>query len=641
MHKSAEFTEVRSTLVLYGGQSGSGALLSDTWELGPSGSWVQNPTTNNPGGLSGQAMAFFAGVGTVQFGGVRIGGPIDETWEYDGSQWLLRVPPARPSARSNHAMAYDTLRNRVVLFGGLGTSGPLADTWEWDGTSWLQLSPVQSPPAREGHAMAYDAIRRLVVLTGGNAGNQVHGDSWLFDAAAGRWTREPSPPWSPRTRHAMAFDPSPTRNRLVMFGGSVQGQATDETWEWFAGQWRLVPSSGPSRRFGHALAFDAVRQRIVLTGGTDAGFSQISSTWEWDGTQWTNRFGNLGPTGREGHSLTFDSIRGVSTLIGGQNASINTITQVFDWNGTQWLRQRPAISPPPLQGHAAAFDDSRGVHVVFAYPPSPAGFNETWEWNGTQWAQVRTGLDAMRPTSRREGAALAYDSLRQQVIMFGGLDGSYFAETREWRVESSCSCRVWQLRSPAVSPSGRSFHAMAYDRRRDRIVLFGGTRGSSLGFGDTWEWDGTTWALRSPAQSPPPRFNHVMAFDSARARIVLFGGISGATTLNDVWEWDGTTWSVRSTAQPPAGRVRSAMTFDPLRGNLVVFGGENAGTYFGDTLTLGPAYPATFTLGGTGCPGSAGTPMLDANLGVTPWNLPWRTRYRRRLIVANRARQQQ
>jgi hypothetical protein len=35
---------------------------------------------------------------------------------------------------------------------------------------------------------------------------------------------------------------------------------------------------------------------------------------------------------------------------------------------------------------------------------------------------------------------------------------------------------------------------LAYDRRRDRVVLFGGRKGWPDGdLNDTWEWDGATW----------------------------------------------------------------------------------------------------------------------------------------------------
>jgi len=35
-------------------------------------------------------------------------------------------------------------------------------------------------------------------------------------------------------------------------------------------------------------------------------------------------------------------------------------------------------------------------------------------------------------------------------------------------------------------------HALAYDSRRERVVLYGGSNGTQT-FGDTWEWDGANW----------------------------------------------------------------------------------------------------------------------------------------------------
>jgi hypothetical protein len=43
----------------------------------------------------------------------------------------------------------------------------LNDTWVWDGTNWVQKFPGHCPSARYHHAMAYDAARGQVVLFGG------------------------------------------------------------------------------------------------------------------------------------------------------------------------------------------------------------------------------------------------------------------------------------------------------------------------------------------------------------------------------------------------------------------------------------------------------------------------------------------
>ena len=37
-------------------------------------------------------------------------------------------------------MAYDEARRRVVLFGGDGEAGMLDDTWEWNGRQWIRVT---------------------------------------------------------------------------------------------------------------------------------------------------------------------------------------------------------------------------------------------------------------------------------------------------------------------------------------------------------------------------------------------------------------------------------------------------------------------------------------------------------------------
>ena len=65
-------------------------------------------------------------------------------------------------------MAYDSGRGRLVLFSGKGGEGLFRDTWEWNGTSWGELDPADTRPSRRStHAMAYDSVRERVVLFGG------------------------------------------------------------------------------------------------------------------------------------------------------------------------------------------------------------------------------------------------------------------------------------------------------------------------------------------------------------------------------------------------------------------------------------------------------------------------------------------
>jgi hypothetical protein len=79
----------------------------------------------------------------VMFGGAGISVNLADTWEWDGVNWNLRTPPVRPSARYGYGLAYDSKRAVTVMYGGqtefaFGV-GALDETWEWDGTNWTQL----------------------------------------------------------------------------------------------------------------------------------------------------------------------------------------------------------------------------------------------------------------------------------------------------------------------------------------------------------------------------------------------------------------------------------------------------------------------------------------------------------------------
>ena len=106
---------------------------------------------------------------------------LNDTWVWDGANWIQKSPQISPSARSGHAMAYDTHHDQTVLFGGTDVN----DTWVWDGSNWTQQFPQTSPPARSGDAMAYDSAHDQTVLFGGATFLQgPGGDTWTWEAGA-------------------------------------------------------------------------------------------------------------------------------------------------------------------------------------------------------------------------------------------------------------------------------------------------------------------------------------------------------------------------------------------------------------------------------------------------------------------------
>jgi hypothetical protein len=180
-----------------------------------------------------------------------------------------------------------------------------------------------------------------------------------------------------------------------------------------------------------------------------------------------------------------------------------------------------------------AFDEARGVVVVFG----GNGSNGTWTWDGNQW----TLADSSSGPGPLAHHAMSYDRRRQRVVMYGGFPitgGARLSDTWEWNGSR------WERAATNGNPGARSHHRMAYDPVRGVTVLFGGGDSTST---ETWTYDGRAWQ-RHDAPGPGARWSHAMAWDESRQRVVLFGGGQGARPfgpLGDTWEWDGGRWTQR------------------------------------------------------------------------------------------------
>jgi hypothetical protein len=376
--------------------------------------------------------------------------------------------------------------------------------------------------------------------------------------------------------HALAYDSA--RGVVVLFGGRGESDSIlhYDTWEWDGTSWEMRnPATRPPARLGHSLAYDSARGVVVLFGGRDSSWTVLNDTWEYDGTSWAQS-STGGPSARTEHGMVYDSARGVVVLFGGcYYSSSNQIdlSDTWEWDGTSWVERTPTSYPTSRSAHAMAYDTARGVVVLFGGGDSMNLRGDTWEWDGTNWVERSLGG---RPTARY-GHAMAYDTARGVVVLFGGIDATNLRDdTWEWDGGPH-----WVQRSPASHPSTRHLHAMAYDSAREVVVLFGGRDGQTEYQDDIWEWDGSHWVESSPSVHPSARHLHAMSYDSAREIVVLFGGI-GSPLLDDTWERDGTEWVQRTPASHPTARHGHAMAYDSARGGVVLFGGYD-GSYQNDT----------------------------------------------------------
>jgi hypothetical protein len=242
--------------ILYGGNWNT-TRFSDTW-LWTGSNWTLLNPTNNPGILAGHAMAYDAGHGQIVLFGGMAGTPAaysNQTWIWNGTNWVQMHPAVSPPARYGHAMAYDAATKQVVLFGGYGNFAESNDTWTWNGSNWSQVVSATNPPARSGHSMAYDALHGQIVLFGG-------------------FLSQPTPTWF------------------------------SDTWVWSGNKWQqMVNATPPAGRSGHVLAYHTARQAVFMIGGaggkdvtdTTWNYDFRRETWMWNGSAWVQEFPAVQP----------------------------------------------------------------------------------------------------------------------------------------------------------------------------------------------------------------------------------------------------------------------------------------------------------------------------------------------------------
>ena len=165
---------------------------------------------------------------------------------------------------------------------------------------------------------------------------------------------------------------------------------------------------------------------------------------------------------------------------------------------------------------------------------------DTGEWDGRRWTRVSTD-----GPSSRGGAAMIYDRARKVVVMFGGIAltpgvTGRFSDT--WTSDG----RTWRKASE-IGPTGRNGAAIAFDRRTNAVVMWGGTTGPTH-LDDMWRWDGKAWTdIPGQETAPTKRVGAGMAYDVARDLIIFFGGRlregGQVITSNEMWELRGTGWT--------------------------------------------------------------------------------------------------
>jgi hypothetical protein len=499
------FDPIRDRLVLFAGTQTSAdgktfTSIRDTWEfdgttwtkIGGDGPAVSKPILVYDAARNQViALALNSTAGTEMY-----------TYDAAAGTWTQIKPATLPPCVNEGMATYQSSNNTVLYTGGVCSgSAALDETYEWDGTNWTKLTLLLDAGRVYGAALAYDAYRADTVMFGGTPVASVpRADTYVY--ASGTWgividSTRPGP------RSLFTFTTDPVNNTIWMLGGTTDTVTLSDFWRYDHGAWQQVVVDGtPSSCQTPNAAFDTDRQKLVVVCAD-------TTTYEWDGTAWKAFTGlKTLPNFRRWSAMAYDATLKKTVLFGGLDSSGtsgNYVDWTWLWDGTSWTQQTHNL-PPSRSSAMMWFDPNLKKTVMYGgigralATDRVTRFGDMWTLDSSGWTQLTAPL-ATAPPGIRYGAQLTVDPRSNHVLLFGGLrldtipSGQpnvpdtqvqvYAGDMWEW------DGSAWTQITPDLLPPARENGGMAYDATRNEVVLFGGYAGYYLS--DLWGYTPTVW----------------------------------------------------------------------------------------------------------------------------------------------------
>jgi N-acetylneuraminic acid mutarotase len=302
---------------------------------------------------------------------------------------------------------------------------------------------------------------------------------------------------------------------------------------------------------------------------------------------------NASPSARYGSAMIYDPVLQKGIFFGGgyqDTAGYELFNDMwlFDPTSNLWTEINPTVKPLARSGHLMAYDSINQKTILFGgWVDSIGLMNDTWIYDSqtNQWTEV---FPSNKP-SNRQSHTMYYDSNAQRVILFGGYRdvGGHLDDTWEYNYSDNS----WTELYPSSNPSGRYGSKMVYDPINERGILFGGR--SSTIMDDTWifYYGNNSWSEISLTIKPDTRYWHGMVYDSNNQKIIVFGGRhAGASgeALEDIWTFDPSDnqWTEVLPSSNPSNRMDFSMIYYSSIQKTILFGGFRfPGPTLGDTWT--------------------------------------------------------
>jgi len=567
----------------------------------------------------------------------------------DPEEWVLVTQQNYPGNRSQAGLVQDPARDRILLFGGMTTLLRAAtNEVSWiapysDSPQWAKLNTSGTPPAaRWGAIVAFDRLRDRMVVIGGRNRDSVFTDAWqLSFSPVPTWSRIVTVGDAPPKREGALGVLDASHDRIVTFGGL--DPATDvqnrDVWTFALSgfdAWTLVDAPGsPDALVDACAVMDSARARIVIQGGgrpqsLDASYaSNETRTLDVAGAPTWGRITPLAPQPRYGAGAALDLPHDAFWIFGGLSSKdgVNDFSNEL-WRGS--LTEPGAWTPVAAQGPAPAgrhepsltYDARANRLYLFGGRNSTDYFGDTWTFDlaGT-WRPV---APSGGPKPRR-AQATAWDTSRRALFIFGGTDGdSTFGDAWELSTDGSIAWR--RIDAEGEAPAPRGWASAIYDPRGDRVIVYGGLIDGKTQ-DDVWALSlGTTphWTRLEPGGESPTRARHAAVYDPARRRMLVWGGFKDDGQLRSstpgTWalalDGDPVWTKLATTGSEPPPATAPAVVFDVRRDRLVTYAGSDV---------LDDLYPDLRALEFGGA-GNAGESWLEgARVEGTSVRIAWQT----------------
>jgi hypothetical protein len=518
------YDPVDHVTLLFGGQGSDGKDLADTWAWDGT-SWRQVHPSTSPSARMRAQMAWDADRGRmVLFGGeaqgvgpvpqlaiacmperpcppLRVGGPLTDTWTWDGSNWRQEHPAHHPGFGFAQGMVDDPGTHKVIL-----VSLAPAELQPGDGSAPAVASPPPAPCS--GGQCGVSCSSWSSSGTGGSASGGGCAGS-VPPLPTCRATASPKCPpillpanGSGDAKGVPACEPPTSSQDGVSYECSTDTVTVTAT----------ASAGGPATGASSASAVPGalpVRPCFTLnTGETGCGLTTASAAFGWTGSDWTKvdsmqdgANAQLATDPRSGRPLALTQTVHVTCTPSG--AAVSSGTRIAT----------PCLECPPNAACAVAGSGSSvSIGAAAVKPPSalpdvcPAvacsnvGITVSlteWTYDG-MWhsSDVSGSLPQAVNAGKNPITEIATDSTDGSVVAIVGSNSNNSAQS--WRFDGN----QWSLVPGANTPYlvGASIAADPHG-----LVLFGGQNlGSRQMSQATYTWDGHRWTMHGTVQVSTP-----------------------------------------------------------------------------------------------------------------------------------------